>query len=245
MNKPVQELERGLKGIKKTDYNTIDRLMKGIGKKYNVNMKKLHNDFVQKNKESPDSWIKRRRGETNKKTTSCGCSVNEQLKKNLTPEEIARKHGVSVNKIEKQLSMGIKIEKEHTDNIETAKKIALQHLAEFPDYYTKLKKMETKKTFKEFVEIVEAKTPAWQRSAGKNPEGGLNRKGIKSYRDEHPESKLSLAVTTKPSKLKKGSKKWKRRKSFCARSAGQMKMWPKAAKDPNSRLRLARKKWNC
>ena len=36
-----------------------------------------------------------------------------------------------------------------------------------------------------------------------------------------------------------------RRKSFCARSAGQMKMWPKAANDPNSRLRKARRAWKC
>ena len=64
-------------------------------------------------------------------------------------------------------------------------------------------------------------------------------------RVKKPNSKLQTAVTTKPSKLKPGSKDAKRRKSFCARSAGQMKMWPKAAKDPDSRLRLARKKWNC
>ena len=44
-------------------------------------------------------------------------------------------------------------------------------------------------------------------------------------------------MTTKPSKLKKGSKDAKRRKSYCARSAGQMKKFPKAAKDPNSRLK--------
>lgn len=93
--------------------------------------------------------------------------------------------------------------------------------------------------------IGEAKTAAWQRKEGKNPEGGLNRKGIASYRRENPGSKLSMAVTTKPSKLKKGSKSWKRRRSFCSRSAGQMRMWPKAAKDPNSRLRQARRKWNC
>ena len=86
---------------------------------------------------------------------------------------------------------------------------------------------------------------AWQRKEGKNPEGGLNAKGVASYRRENPGSKLQTAVTTKPSKLKPGSKAAKRRKSFCLRSAGQMKMWPKAAKDPNSRLRLARRKWNC
>jgi hypothetical protein len=88
-------------------------------------------------------------------------------------------------------------------------------------------------------------TPAWQRKEGKNPSGGLNAKGVASYRRQHPGSKLKTAVTTKPSKLKPGSKTANRRKSFCARSAGQMAKFPKAAKDPNSRLRLARKKWNC
>jgi hypothetical protein len=90
-----------------------------------------------------------------------------------------------------------------------------------------------------------AKTAAWQRKEGKDPKGGLNKKGVASYRKQNPGSKLKMAVTTPPSKLKKGSESDKRRKSFCARSAGQMKMFPKAAKDPNSRLRLARKRWNC
>ena len=93
--------------------------------------------------------------------------------------------------------------------------------------------------------ITEAKTPAWQRKEGKDPKGGLNKKGVASYRAANPGSKLQTAVTTEPSKLKPGSKKAKRRLSFCARSGGQMKMWPKAAKDPNSRLRKARRKWNC
>jgi len=90
-----------------------------------------------------------------------------------------------------------------------------------------------------------AKTAAWQRKEGKDPKGGLNKKGVASYRKQNPGSKLKMAVTTPPSKLKKGSEADKRRKSFCARSAGQMKKFPGAAKDPNSRLRLARKKWNC
>ena len=98
---------------------------------------------------------------------------------------------------------------------------------------------------KSFTEFMTEASAAWQRKEGKNPEGGLNKKGIASYRRENPGSKLSMAVTTPPSKLKPGSKSAKRRKSFCSRSAGQMKMWSKAAKDPNSRLRLARRKWNC
>ena len=58
---------------------------------------------------------------------------------------------------------------------------------------------------------------AWQRKEGKNPSGGLNAKGVASYRAANPGSKLMMAVTTKPSKLKKGSKAANRRKSFCAR----------------------------
>jgi hypothetical protein len=87
-------------------------------------------------------------------------------------------------------------------------------------------------------------TPAWTRKAGKNPEGGLNRKGIASYRAEHPGSHLSMAVTTKPSKLKKGSKAAKRRKSFCARMSGM----PGPMKDEKgrpTRKALSLKKWNC
>ncbi len=64
---------------------------------------------------------------------------------------------------------------------------------------------------------------AWQRKEGKNPSGGLNAKGVASYRRENPGSKLQTAVTTKPSKLKPGSKAANRRKSFCARMGGMKK----------------------
>jgi len=74
---------------------------------------------------------------------------------------------------------------------------------------------------------------------------GMTQKGVEAYRRRNPGSELKTAVTTEPSKLKKGSKAANRRKSYCARSAGQMKKFPKAAKDPNSRLRQARKRWNC
>ena len=67
------------------------------------------------------------------------------------------------------------------------------------------------------------KTAAWTRSEGKNPEGGLNAKGVASYRAANPGSKLKTAVTTKPSKLKPGSKAAGRRKSFCARMSGMKK----------------------
>lgn len=68
----------------------------------------------------------------------------------------------------------------------------------------------------------------------KNPKGGLNAKGRAAYN-------RATGSNLKPPQPEGG----KRQKSFCARSAGQMKMFPEAAKDPNSRLRLARKAWNC
>ena len=71
---------------------------------------------------------------------------------------------------------------------------------------------------------------------------GMTAKGVKAYRAKNPGSKLQTAVT---GKVKPGSKDAKRRKSYCARSAGQMKKFPKAAKNPNSRLRQARKRWKC
>lgn len=65
--------------------------------------------------------------------------------------------------------------------------------------------------------------------------GGMTAKGVAKYRRDNPGSKLKTAVTTAPSKLKRGSKAWKRRKSFCARS----RSWT------SERGRAARRKWNC
>ena len=92
-----------------------------------------------------------------------------------------------------------------------------------------------------------AKSPAWQRKEGKSKSGGLNRKGVASYRKANPGSKLKMAVTTKPSKLKKGSKAAKRRASFCARMKGMKRKLTsaKTARDPNSRINKALRKWNC
>ena len=70
---------------------------------------------------------------------------------------------------------------------------------------------------------------------------GMTAKGVAKYRRQNPGSKLKTAVTEK----KPTGKRAARRKSFCARSAGQMKKFPKAAKDPNSRLRQARRRWRC
>jgi hypothetical protein len=87
-------------------------------------------------------------------------------------------------------------------------------------------------------------TAAWRRKEGKSKTGGLNKKGVASYRRENPGSKLQTAVTTKPSKLKPGSKAAKRRKSFCARMGGVKGPMKKPNGKP-TRKALALRKWNC
>lgn len=86
------------------------------------------------------------------------------------------------------------------------------------------------------------KSPAWQRSEGKNKEGGLNEKGRKSYNRETG-GNLKAPVTEK----KPTGKRKKRRKSFCARMKGMKKKLTskKTAKDPDSRINKALRKWNC
>jgi hypothetical protein len=83
-----------------------------------------------------------------------------------------------------------------------------------------------------------AKTPAWTRKEGQDPKGGLNAKGRASAKAEGHNLKP-------PAPAPKTEKDAARKKSFCARSAGQAKMFPEAADDPNSRLRKARKAWKC
>jgi len=95
------------------------------------------------------------------------------------------------------------------------------------------------KTLSQF--MIEA-SAAWQRKEGKNPEGGLNAKGRASAKAQG--HNLKPPVTTPPSKLKKGSKAAKRRKSFCARMSGM----PGPMKDEKgrpTRKALSLRKWNC
>ena len=94
---------------------------------------------------------------------------------------------------------------------------------------------------------LEEGSPAWQRKEGKSASGGLNAKGVASYRAANPGSKLKTAVTTKPSKLKKGSKASNRRKSFCSRMKGMKAKLTsaKTARDPDSRINKSLRKWNC
>jgi hypothetical protein len=192
-------------------------------------------------------------------------------------DDLAKKYKMSISDIQDLVAHGTKVEMEHTDEKHVARKIALKHIGEKSDYYKKLKKfveeregdaggadnpvftkpkmMKVKKenyeaddgplTDEQLEQLEEV--AAWQRKEGKSESGGLNRKGIESYRRENPGSKLSMAVTTKPSKLKPGSKAANRRKSFCARMGGMKRRLTsaKTARDPDSRINKALRKWNC
>jgi hypothetical protein len=86
----------------------------------------------------------------------------------------------------------------------------------------------------------------WQKANKRDKTDGMSQKAVNAYRREHPGSKLKTAVTTKPSKLKRGSKASKRRKSYCSRSRGQMKMHNiSCAKTPDKAICKARRRWNC
>jgi len=85
------------------------------------------------------------------------------------------------------------------------------------------------------------KTKKYFRSTKKG--AGMTKAGVSRYRRENPGSKLKTAVT---GKVKKGSKAANRRKSYCARSLGQLKRSSaKTRNDPNSRIRQARRRWRC
>tara|TARA_R110000868_G_scaffold139652_1_gene354659 strand:+ start:746 stop:1114 length:369 start_codon:yes stop_codon:yes gene_type:complete len=95
-------------------------------------------------------------------------------------------------------------------------------------------------------EIISESKDSWQKH--KNPRaGGMSKKSVKSYRRSHPGSKIQTAVTTKPSKLKSGSKAAKRRLSFCRRMRGMKKhnTSAKTSRDPNSNINKSLRRWNC
>ena len=87
----------------------------------------------------------------------------------------------------------------------------------------------------------------WQKVNKHDKTDGMSKKAVKAYRSENPGSKLKTAVTTKPSKLKKGSKAANRRKSFCARMSGMKKAHAsaKTKRDPDSPINKALRRWNC
>jgi len=97
-----------------------------------------------------------------------------------------------------------------------------------------------------FAVTQELVTEDWQKANKQDKTDGMSQKAVNAYRRENPGSKLKTAVTTKPSKLKKGGKASKRRSSYCSRSKGQMNMHNiSCAKTPDKAICKARRRWNC
>jgi hypothetical protein len=94
------------------------------------------------------------------------------------------------------------------------------------------------------MKISELLNEDWNKVNKKDKTDGLSQKAVNAYRRENPGSKLQTAVTTKPSKLKKGSKAAKRRKSFCARMSGNKGPMKKPNGKPTPKA-LALRRWNC
>jgi hypothetical protein len=113
---------------------------------------------------------------------------------------------------------------------------------DWPDDYRQMNMSTSRKGTDE--DVTEGET--WSKHNNKRV-GGMSKKSVKSYRRSHPGSKIQTAVTTKPSKIKKGSKDAKRRKSFCARMRGMKKhnTSAKTARDPNSNINKSLRRWHC
>jgi hypothetical protein len=219
-------------GKGKISEDTVDEACWDTHKKVGMKMKggKMVPDCVPKNEEvqqideknvptSPDKWAR--------------AKAMAKSKFDVYPSAYA--NGWASKKY-KEMGGGWKSVDEQFDMIEDmVEQLAMQHGVDAETIWEDFESVDD-------VELLE--TAAWRRKEGKNPEGGLNRKGIESYRRENPGSKLSMAVTTPPSKLKPGSKAANRRKSFCARMGGMEGPMKKPNGEP-TRKALALRKWNC
>ena len=153
--------------------------------------------------------------------------------------------GKPVNKCKKIKKEDLELEQEF-DMIESIiEQIADQHAVDVDLVWEDLS-MLTDDELYVFAVTSEMVNEDWQKANKRDKTDGMSKKAVNAYRRENPGSKLKTAVTTKPSKLKKGGKASKRRKSYCSRSRGQMKMHSiSCAKTPDKAICKARRRWNC
>jgi Domain of unknown function (DUF6321) len=132
-------------------------------------------------------------------------------------------------------------------NVNQRKKKGISRPADHPKAPTAQAWKDAAKTAKKESVDEDQLNEDWKKVNRKDKTDGMSRKAVKAYRRENPGSKLQTAVTTKPSKLKKGSKSAKRRKSFCARMKGMKKAHAgaKTKRNPDSPINKALRRWNC
>lgn len=218
----ADELKRKLPSLKKPDYATIDRLMQRISARHSMTGKNLHDMFVSKYGETPDHWIKKYNAELEEGKPGLWANIHAKR------ERI--KHG-SGERMRKPGSKGAPSSQDFKDSQKTSKTEAANPAQQAAIAIAKKAEVDED----------------WQKVNKSDKTDGMSRKAVKAYRRENPGSKLKTAVTTKPSKLKKGSKSAKRRKSFCARMSGMKKAHAsaKTKRDPDSPINKALRRWNC
>jgi len=183
----------------------------------------------------------------------------KSLKDEYLPEILDKKDVPHIKKLIKKLKDGSELHAKQSKDLEVALKTedtAIESELVIQDWNVD----EIKYTEVETIDIIKPEplkpSPSnwredldedWQKVNRKDKTDGLSRKAVKAYRRENPGSKLQTAVTKDPKKLKKGSKSAKRRLSFCRRMKGMKKKLTsaKTARDPNSRINKALRRWNC
>lgn len=261
-NNAVDELETGLKKLNNTSYNSIDKLMRRIMKKNDMTAKELHNLFVDKHHKTPDVWIK---GKTIMKEDKKTLRNSNPCWKGYKPVGTKKKGGKTVPNcvpVQEQHA-GIrycpKCQKDETrDECKYGAKywemfslpsklssIATSnphyhsnspHPGNMPEEYNY--KVEYSNWRADF-----GLSEDWQKINRKDRTNGLSRAAVKAYRKEHPGSKLQTAVTEKSPT----GKRKKRRANFCRRMRGMKSKLTskKTARDPNSRINKALRRWRC
>ena len=176
--------------------------------------------------------------------------LTEAVKQRLDPHCWKRKHkegtkikgGVRVNNCVPNESLELAEEFDIIENI--IEQIANQHAVDAELVWEDLESLTDDELY--VFAVTQPVLEDWQKVNKKDKTDGMSKKAVNAYRRENPGSKLKTAVTTKPSKLKKGSKASKRRSSYCSRSAGQKKMHHiDCSKTPDKAICKARRRWNC
>jgi|688.fasta_scaffold00734_44 hypothetical protein len=169
------------------------------------------------------------------------CSLKEEkdprgpVKSYKSPQEIAKKHGVSLEAIKKQLEMGLEVEKEHTSSKTAARITALQHLDELPDYYTKLKKVEKKSiknesvtvedmfgnTFVEFIDLITPQDVIDEKKIPVTRQAGDFRYSGKTGEEKATNKAKRLSQSQNPADRKRANKISKTIKTVADRDTAQ------------------------
>jgi len=206
---------------------------KGFSQKAHCAGKRKHNESVEMEMTCPDCGM-----------CESHANLNEEQQMTQTQDELSR-----ILELGTGLSMQARAElHEEFDLIESIIETIAQHNGVDSDVIWEDLESLTEDELYVFAVTSQPimESEAWQKANKRDHTDGMSQKAVNTYRREHPGSKLKTAVTTKPSKLKRGSKASKRRKSYCSRSRGQMKMHSiSCSKTPDKAICKARRRWNC